>query len=169
MGDARRPEPERDRGADLSGQSVFERKDRHIPGSGASHIDRRKASIGPTSIGNERRRFDHHEHEDQRSIANAGQSSWGSRFLTNAPNYFIVIASPLRSAFAISLVCFSSRSRDVFIISSCSSSLSGTKPRPPHVGHWRSSSVSLSTTPSPLQSGQVFMCVCVCVHLEVNA
>ena len=38
-----------------------------------------------------------------------------------------------------------------------SSSSSGTKPRPPHVGHWRSSSVSLSTTPSPLQSGQVFM------------
>jgi hypothetical protein len=34
-----------------------------------------------------------------------------------------------------SLVCFSGRTRDVFIISSWSSSLSGTRPRPPHVGH----------------------------------
>ena len=45
----------------------------------------------------------------------------------------------------------------VFITSSWSSSSSGTKPRPPHVGHCCSSSVP-STTPSPLQSGQVFMC-----------
>ena len=29
---------------------------------------------------------------------------------------------------------------------------------PPHVGHRCSSSVPLSTTPSPLQSGQVFIC-----------
>ena len=41
---------------------------------------------------------------------------------------------------------------------SSSSSLSGTKPQPPHVGHRCSSSVPLSTTPSPLQSGQVFIC-----------
>src|SRR5262245_9161304 len=46
---------------------------------------------------------------------------------------------------------------DVFIISSWLSSSSGTKPLPPHVGHRRSSSVPFSTTPSPLQSGQVFM------------
>ena len=46
----------------------------------------------------------------------------------------------------------------VFITSSCWSSSSGTKPRPPHVGHCCSSSVPFSTTPSPLQSGQVFMC-----------
>ena len=45
----------------------------------------------------------------------------------------------------------------VFITSSWSSS-SGTKPRPPHVGHCCSSSVPFSTTPSPLQFGQVFMC-----------
>src|SRR5262245_10300085 len=43
-------------------------------------------------------------------------------------------------------------------ITSSSSSSSGTKPLPPHVGHCRSSSVPFSTTPSPLQSGQVFMC-----------
>jgi len=30
--------------------------------------------------------------------------------------------------------------------------------QPPHVGHCCSSSVPFSTTPSPLQSGQVFMC-----------
>ena len=35
--------------------------------------------------------------------------------------------------------------------------LSGTTPRPPHVGHRCSSSVPWSTTPSPLQSGQVFI------------
>ena len=45
----------------------------------------------------------------------------------------------------------------VCITSSRSSSSSGTKPLPPHVGHCRSSSVPFSTTPSPLQSGQVFM------------
>ena len=38
-------------------------------------------------------------------------------------------------------------------------------PLPPHVGHRRSSSVPFSTTPSPLQSGQVFMCgSCACYH-----
>jgi Trypsin-like peptidase domain len=37
-------------------------------------------------------------------------------------------------------------------------SSSGTKPLPPHVGHCCSSSVPFSTTPSPLQSGQVFTC-----------
>ena len=45
----------------------------------------------------------------------------------------------------------------VFITSSWPSSSSGTKPQPPHVGHCCSSSVPFSTTPSPLQSGQVFM------------
>ena len=45
----------------------------------------------------------------------------------------------------------------VFITSSWPSS-SGTKPLPPHVGHRRSSSEPFSTTPSQLQSGQVFMC-----------
>src|SRR5262249_50446513 len=44
-------------------------------------------------------------------------------------------------------------------ITSSSSSSSGTKPLPPHVGHCRSSSVPFSMTPSPLQSGQVFTCV----------
>src|SRR5262245_19944942 len=54
---------------------------------------------------------------------------------------------------------------DVFIISSWLSLSSGTKPLPPHVGHRRSSSVPFSTTPSPLQSGQVFMCAsCTCYH-----
>ena len=43
-------------------------------------------------------------------------------------------------------------------ITSSSSSLSGTKPLPPHVGHCCSSSVPFSMTPSPLQSGQVFTC-----------
>jgi hypothetical protein len=38
-----------------------------------------------------------------------------------------------------------------------SSLSSGTKPLPPHLGHCTSSSVPFSTTPSPLQSGQVFM------------
>ncbi len=38
-----------------------------------------------------------------------------------------------------------------------SSSSLGTKPLPPHVGHCRSSSVPFSMTPSPLQSGQVFI------------
>jgi hypothetical protein len=47
---------------------------------------------------------------------------------------------------------------DVFITSSWSSSSSGTKPLPPHVGHCCSSSVPFSMTPSPLQSGQVFIC-----------
>jgi hypothetical protein len=46
----------------------------------------------------------------------------------------------------------------VFMTSSWPSSSSGTKPQPPHVGHCCSSSVPFSTTPSPLQSGQVFMC-----------
>ena len=46
----------------------------------------------------------------------------------------------------------------VCITSSWPSSSSGTKPLPPHVGHCCSSSVPFSTTPSPLQSGQVFMC-----------
>ena len=56
-------------------------------------------------------------------------------------------------------------SGDVFITSSWPSSSSGTKPLPPHVGHCRSSSVPFSTTPSPLQSGQVFMCAsCACYH-----
>ncbi len=45
----------------------------------------------------------------------------------------------------------------VFITSSWPSSSSGTKPQPPHVGHCCSSSVPFSMTPSPLQSGQVFM------------
>ena len=49
-------------------------------------------------------------------------------------------------------------SGDVFITSSWPSSSSGTKPRPPHLGHCSSSSVPFSTTPSPLQSGQVSMC-----------
>src|SRR5262245_18947982 len=44
-------------------------------------------------------------------------------------------------------------------------SSSGTTPLPPHVGHCRSSSVPFSMTPSPLQSGQVFMCAaCTCYH-----
>src|SRR6516164_7775821 len=43
-------------------------------------------------------------------------------------------------------------------VTSSSSSSSGTKPLPPHVGHCCSSSVPFSTTPSPLQSGQVFKC-----------
>jgi hypothetical protein len=47
--------------------------------------------------------------------------------------------------------------RLVFITSSWPSSSSGTKPQPPHVGHCCSSSVPFSMTPSPLQSGQVFM------------
>src|SRR5215207_2879518 len=38
-----------------------------------------------------------------------------------------------------------------------SSLSSGTKPLPPHVGHCFSSAVPLSMTPSPLQSGQVFL------------
>ncbi len=46
----------------------------------------------------------------------------------------------------------------VCITSSWPSSSSGTKPLPPHVGHRCSSSVPFPTTPSPLQSGQVFMC-----------
>jgi hypothetical protein len=46
----------------------------------------------------------------------------------------------------------------VFITSSWPSSSSGTKLQPPHVGHCCSSSVPFSMTPSPLQSGQVFMC-----------
>jgi hypothetical protein len=46
----------------------------------------------------------------------------------------------------------------VCITSSRPSSSSGTKPLPPQVGHCRSSSVPFSMTPSPLQSGQVFMC-----------
>jgi len=46
----------------------------------------------------------------------------------------------------------------VRVTSSSSSSLSGTKPLPPHVGHCCSSSVPFSMTPSPLQSGQVFTC-----------
>jgi hypothetical protein len=37
-------------------------------------------------------------------------------------------------------------------------SSSATKPQPPHFGRCCSSSVPFSTTPSPLQSGQVFMC-----------
>ena len=45
----------------------------------------------------------------------------------------------------------------VCITSSWPSSSSGTKPEPPHVGHCCSSSVPFSMTPSPLQSGQVFM------------
>ena len=49
------------------------------------------------------------------------------------------MADVVFSAYALhhlgSLVCFSGRSRDVFIISSWPSSSSGTKPRPPHVGH----------------------------------
>src|SRR5262245_53843697 len=54
---------------------------------------------------------------------------------------------------------------DVFIISSWLSSSSGTTPLPPHVGHRRSSSEPFSTTPSPLQSGHVFMCAsCACYH-----
>src|SRR5262245_8568379 len=54
---------------------------------------------------------------------------------------------------------------DVFIVSSSLSSSSGTKPLPPHDGHRRSSSVPFSTTPSPLQSGQVFMrASCTCYH-----
>jgi hypothetical protein len=43
-------------------------------------------------------------------------------------------------------------------ITSWSPSSLGTKPLPPHVGHCCSSSVPFSTAPSPLQSGQVFMC-----------
>jgi len=46
----------------------------------------------------------------------------------------------------------------VLITSSWSPSSSGTKPHPPHVGHRCSSSAPFSMTPSPLQSGQVFMC-----------
>ena len=34
---------------------------------------------------------------------------------------------------------------------------SGTTPLPPHIGHWCSSSVPLSITPSPLQSGHVLV------------
>ena len=45
---------------------------------------------------------------------------------------------------------------DTVRITFSSSSSSGTKPLPPHVGHCRSSSVPFSMTPSPLQSGQVF-------------
>jgi len=43
-------------------------------------------------------------------------------------------------------------------VTSSSSSSSGTKPLPPHLGHCCSSSVPFSMTPSPLQSGQVFTC-----------
>src|SRR6476620_5489885 len=46
----------------------------------------------------------------------------------------------------------------VLITSSRPSPSSGTKPQPPHVGHCCSSSMPFSATPSPLQSGQVFMC-----------
>ena len=45
-------------------------------------------------------------------------------------------------------------------VTSSSSSSSGTKPLPPHVGHCRSSSVPFSMTPSPLQSGQVLVFTC---------
>src|SRR4029079_15296639 len=48
--------------------------------------------------------------------------------------------------------------RAVRITSSLSSSSSGTKPLPPHVGHCCSSSVPFSMMPSPLHSGQVFTC-----------
>ena len=47
---------------------------------------------------------------------------------------------------------------DAVRVTSSSSSSSGTKPLPPHVGHCCSLSVPFSTTPSPLQSGQVFTC-----------
>ena len=45
-------------------------------------------------------------------------------------------------------------------VTSSSSSSSGTKPLPPHVGHCRSSSVPFSMTPSPLHSGQVLVFTC---------
>src|SRR5262245_27198308 len=75
-----------------------------------------------------------------------------------------------RASSIVSALAYVADRARVFITSSWSLSSSRTKPRPPQVGHWRSSSVSSSTTPSPLQSGQVFtplpseevfMCVCV--------
>ena len=63
----------------------------------------------------------------------------------------------------------SGRGSDVFMISSWPSSSSGTKPLPPHVGHRCSSSAPFSTTRSPLQSGQVFMCAsCPCYQIPAD-
>ena len=45
-------------------------------------------------------------------------------------------------------------------VTSSSSSSSGTKPLPPHVGHCCSSFVPLSMTPSPLQAGQILVFTC---------
>jgi hypothetical protein len=58
--------------------------------------------------------------------------------------------------------------RLVVRITSSSSSLSGTKPLPPHVGHCCSSSVPFSMTPSPLHSGQVFKCASLWILREPN-
>ena len=76
-----------------------------------------------------------------------------------------MFAFPARALYqAASLPAVTSRQdapqgRDVFITPSWSSSSSfGTKPLPPHVRHCCSSSVPFSMTPSPSQSGQVFMC-----------
>ena len=85
----------------------------------------------------------------------------------------LTVASLMGGAFEVALIPHTLentnlRTRqigDVFITSSWLSLSSGTKPLPPHVGHRRSSSVPCSTTPSPLQSGQVFMrASCACYH-----
>ena len=54
-------------------------------------------------------------------------------------------------------------------VTSSSSSSSGTKPLPPHVGHCCSSSVPFSMTPSPLHSGQVLVFTCASLWIVSRA